>query len=257
MLKIAAIGVVAAAAGSANAAIALSTSGSTLFRTDLSTGVTTTFSLSDEIVSQSVMSDGRILAYSNTEGPDGYEVYEINNALGTLPSLELVGTRSARAWTHTEVDGTVYAIENGRFFTMNQESYQLDLIANFGVTMGGSAYDASTDTFYAISGSTDSLYRINGYNTLDPTLEIIGDTNVEVTNQGLEFYNGVLYAAIQNDAEDTLSVGTIDTSTGVFSLITDISIPGSGPTSIAVIPSPGAAALAGMAGIAGVRRRRG
>lgn len=252
------IGAVGVCAGSASAAVSLATSGSTLFRTDLNTGVTQTFDLGDDIVSQNVMSDGRILAYSNTEGPNGYEVYELTGALGDAPTLSLIGERNSRAWTHTEVDGSVYAIENGRFFVMNSESYQLNEIADLGVTMGGSAYDAATDTFYAISGNTDSLYRVNGYNTLDPTLELIGNVGVEVTNQGLEFVDGVLYAAIQNEAADTLSVGTIDTLTGAFSGLVDLEIDGSGPTSIAVVavPSPGAAMLAGVAGVAAFGRRR-
>lgn len=256
----AAVVVAAAAAAASHAGIALSTSGNTLFRTDLGTGVTETFQLSDDIVSQSVMSDGRIIAYSNSKGPNGYEVYELTGALGAAPSLSLLtDTRSNRAYTHVEVGETIYAIRDGKLFTADPLSFELSLVKNLGVGgVGGMAYDDATGTMYMLSGNTDSLYRIDNFDTANPSAVLIGDTGVQVTNQGLEMFDGTLYAAIQDNDADTLSVGTIDMSTGAFTGIADIALTGSGPTSIAVVvPTPGAAALACVAGLAAVRRRRG
>ena len=131
------------------------------------------------------------------------------------------------------------------------------LIIGAGISgVGGSAYDALTDSFYIIARN-DNLYRIDGYDTSDPTAVLVGDTGADVYNQGMEFVDGVLYAAIQNQAADTLSIGTIDTGTGLFTSLTDIGIDASGPTSLAVlVPTPGTVAIAGLAGLAATRRRR-
>jgi len=258
----ASVAAVLASAGAANAAIALATNGSTLYRVDLMTASVETFSISDDIVSQSVQPDGSILAYSNSSGPNGFEVYNLADPLGAAPSLSLLtDTRSSQAPTHTLADGTLYAVKGGDLFTADPVSFELTFvndIANLGGDaniIGGSAYDPASGAFYIISRD-GNLRQVNDFATPNPSASLIGSTGADAQNHGMEFFDGVLYAAIQNAAGDQLQIGSIDTSTGAFTSLASIPTNSLLPTSISVIPAPGAAALAGMAGLAAMRRRR-
>ena len=246
------------AVGQANAAIALATSGETLYRVDLSNGNVETFNLGDEIVSQMVTSTGDVLAFSNTKSGGQYEVYELTDPTGAAPSLNQIGSRSLEAFGHSEANGVMYAIRNGDLYTVDNSSYELTFVGDTGINgTGSTAFDTASGTFYALSSQTDSLYRIDGFDTASPSAALIGSAGVAFRNQGMEFFDGVLYAAMQNDAGTRMNIGTVDTATGLFTSLVEIETNGVAPTSLAVVvPTPGAISLLAVAGVAATRRRR-
>ena len=89
----------------------------------------------------------------------------------------------------------------------------------------------------------------------------VGGLGLDIENAGAEFFNGMLYAAVQNKASGMLEVGTIDVGSGAFSsLYTIDSFPDPNldrlVVSLAVIPAPSAMALLGLGGLVASRRRR-
>ncbi|MEM8835268.1 MAG: hypothetical protein AAGD00_05565 [Planctomycetota bacterium] len=256
-----ALGTLAIAAATSNAAMfAIATSGSTAYRVNIGTGAVESFDLGDNIVSLAGLPSGEIVAFSNSKGPDGFEVYTLTDPTGT-PSLSLIENRAKQAPSQTQAGDTLYAVSNGTLFTVNPSTYELSNVGGLGLsgsakTAGGTGYDAASDTFYYVARD-GNLYTIDDYDTASPSASLVGATGVDSFNHGMEFAGGTLYAALQNQAGSTLRVGSIDTTSGTFTSIADIEIDGSAPTALAVVvPTPGAAALIGAAGLAGMRRRR-
>ncbi len=259
--SLSAAGVLVAACASAQAGVTyLATSGSTLFRVDEDANVES-FDLGDEIVAQAVLTDGTVLAFSNSRGPNGFEVYEIVNPLGVTPSLALItDTRQSNYASVINVNGDLLSLSGGTLFDLDA-NFETSNGDNLGVnTVGGGAYDPDTDTFYLISRD-DNVYTVD-LDAANREATLLGDTGVDVFNMGLEFANGELHAAIGQTGMNTLSVGTIDLMTGAFGAVASIDLGNAGVGAVSVsvlpqqpIPTPGAAALA-LAGLAAAGRRR-
>lgn len=174
----------------------------------------------------------------------------------------------------TYVNGVAYGYDAQGAGLFTYDATTLDAIASLGQTTvagdpqfilgaNGLAYDEANDILYGISGDFDLLFVID-LNDLSNT-QIIGGLGINYFNGGLEFLDGVLYAAVQNLDSGFLEVGSINTSTGAFTTIQQVSAivgdPVNNPAdrrlvSLAVVPAPATAGMLGLAGLVAIRRRR-
>lgn len=260
---------VVAAAGTANASVTINvTSGSNLFTIDADTGTFTETALSDSIIAQTATGDGTIQAFSNTDTDGTFEVYTLTDPLGT-PSLTLVRDDVATINPTYTFDGTtLWSIRGGDLFTADPTTFALSFVADLGTsgdgnTIGASAYDP-------VSGNIFFVARDNKLYSVDPdapmpvasavgTIAEATGATVRAFNHGGEIFDGVFYVALQDDTDEVMRVGTLDTTTAAFTEIVEIDLANRGglaSTSLSVIPAPGTAALAGLAGLVAARRRR-
>ncbi|RMH25520.1 MAG: hypothetical protein D6692_11215 [Planctomycetota bacterium] len=246
----------------------LATQGSTLIRYNQGNATVDSFALSAPIVSLTTNPSGQILASSSNEF-DPAEFFRLDDPNGT-PSLSYLGNSVGdNMFTSlTYVGNQLYGFYDGsqQLWSIDDTTYQGTLLGYIGVnnvTFGGSAYDEATDTFYALGYNLftleASVYRIENYSTT-PSGVLIGNTGILADGMSLEFYDGVLYAAIQNRTSGAFELGSIDTTTGAFSLIQTLASsfsPSGDPTSLAIIPAPGTGLLIAAGGLLATRRRRG
>lgn len=259
-----AAGLVALLAGSAMAQpIFLATSGSTLYRAEQG-GAATTFALSDDITNLLLAPNGDILAFSSTENGSGnFEVYRLIGALGNSPSLQIVSDNLPNAYpAATFVGDTLYGYRNG---SRNLVTYDIDTGVETEIgpsapmqgPVGGAAYDAATDTFYAVTRGDDSLFTVDYAPAFDPDATLVGNLGIDVFNMGLEMYQGSLYGAFEDTTNGRFVAGTINTGTGAFTADT-VFFDGvlDGAVGFVVVPAPGALAVLAAGGLVAVRRRR-
>lgn len=261
-----ALGALALASAAGASPMLLATTGDTLYRVGQGGGVES-FQLSDTIISQTVLSDGTILAFSSTRSSGSYEVYELVGADGPNPSLSLLNSaRSVSHPTYTDVNGQLYSVRSDTLYTVDPAAdYAVTNAGSLGLgnpggIIGGSAYDPATDTFYVVSRD-GNVYTVDYSLTRGstPAATLLGGMGLsQAQNHGAEFFDGGLYAAVQNQNTNEMSVGEIDTATGAFSAWATLDLTQTGglaPTSLAVIPTPGSVALAGV-GLLAIGRRR-
>ncbi len=246
----------------------IASQGSTLLRYTQGDASVDSFSLSDRIVGMTMNPNGQILATSTNENtPAQFFRLDDPNGSPTLSFLgDSVGDNMFTSLTY--VGNQLYGFFDGsqQLWSIDDSTYQGTLLGFIGVnnvTFGGSAYDASTDTFFAIGYNLftleSSVYQIQNYST-SPSGVLIGNTGILADGMSLEFYDGVLYAAIQNTTSGAFELGTIDTTTGSFSLVQTLASsfsPSGDPTSLVIIPAPGAGLLLAAGGLLAARRRRG
>ncbi len=247
----------------------LVTEGTTLYRTN-GVGAVQSFSLSDEIVGLTRTPDGQILATSSTLSPttNMYEIYRLDGAFSATPSLTLLSDQLPFTYTTMSFIGdTLYADRGGTRFLVTLDpdagyaETPVGINGDMGINpVGGSGYDAATDTLYVVSGGDNNAIYTVDYalqNGTNPTATLVGGVGFDLFHSGMEFYDGTLYAALNNVDAGDLSVGTINTATGAFSpqqVILQGNI--SGPVSMLVVPAPSAAAILGVGALAAARRRR-
>ena len=245
------------------------TQGRTLFRTD---GVTSaSFTLSDDITGMATAPDGTIWASSRSDDDhDGfYELYKLTDPMGPAPTLTLwddfLAELTPTLWV---IDGTLYgyqhvdgqSLANGQMVKIDYISRSQARVGNtgaIGVPSAGAAYDPVHDVLYAIAGRPDAAlytvdYHLNG--GPDPSATEVGPLGVEMRNHGAEFFDGKLYAAVQ-DPTGPLKLGWVDTGTGQFNFMFNLAGPSSRAVGLAVLPEPAALTLLGL-GLAWVGRRR-
>lgn len=262
-----------AAAGSASALPTfLVTYGDTLY---VRTGATqTSTTLSDDITSLAFAPDGTLYGTSRSDNDsDGsYELYEINDPLGT-PSLTLVGDFLADNTTTIGFIGNqMYGIQKTPNTQMTSPPFLVSIDTGglsqspFGATgeisgpfpVGGSSYDPVNDTIWGVEQANPSmLWSIDRNNAPDPAGAAVGDLGIIAGNNGAEFWNGKLFSALWNFQTENLFLGRIDTGTGDFTQIGIVdNVPQGGSVGLAIIPTPGTLALLGLAGAFATRRRR-
>ncbi|MEM9373601.1 MAG: hypothetical protein AAGA55_08140 [Planctomycetota bacterium] len=245
----------------------LATQGSTLLRYTEGSGSVDSFALSNPIIGLTTNPDGQIIGSSpGSEPTPGF--YSLDDPFGT-PSLSFLGASGdARGYTSLTYAGDeLYGFFDGgqQLFNIDDSSFtgsSLGFIGVNNVTFGGSAYDESTDTFFAMGYDLSSfevfVYEVEDFST-NPQGTLIGNTGVLGDGMSLEFFDGVLYAAIQNRDTGAFELGTIDTSTGAFTfeqVLADSFSPSGDPTSLVIIPTPGTFAALGLGGLIAARRRR-
>lgn len=245
----------------------LATNGDQLFRYSSGSGVSN-FTMSEDIVGMTTDSNGNVIASSpstaNTIG-----IYNLDNPFGS-PTLNLQGTTAGNGYTSlTYVGSDLFG-----FFDGGQSIHQIDTNTYVGTslgaigvndtTFGGSAYDSNSSTFYALGRSvlddSVSLYSVSGFGgSLNSTL--IGSTGILGDGMSLEYFDGTLYAAIQNIDNGHFELGSIDMNTGSFSFIETLATsfsPDGDTTSLAIlVPAPSSLAFFGLGGLMAARRRRG
>lgn len=240
----------------------LITRADTLYRYDGNT--VQTFTLTDTFHSLSSTSMG-IIGVSNLQEnvgnpPPDFEIWRLDDPAGT-PFLTRIGTFTDQRFpTLTQVGNTLYGIGEGNIFTIDN-SFNLTFVAavNPGEAIGGSGYDAATDTFYVTGQTSDALFTLDlGSGTIS---QIGSGVGFEIRNQGGEWWRGQYWAAFEDVTNDRLVLGTIDTTTGLFNLEV-VLLSGLGDLTsnhtmgLAIIPSPSSLALLGLGGLAATRRRR-
>lgn len=245
--------------------------GNTLYRTTVSGGGASTmsFGVGADLTSMAVNpTTGEIFGAASTDadGDGFFEIYRIDDPMGT-PTLSLVGDFL------TQNTPSISFVDNGRLLGFQSipndptpsSLIEIDLNAmtqstidgNLGVEHQSSGYDPSTGTLFANdkgNASEAALYTVP-FNDADVLSQFVGLTGQATINNGGEFFNGTYYQAINTQGGDLL-IGSINTTTGEFTEIFSLGTSTNAAVGLAVIPSPGAVALAGVAGIAGLRRRR-
>lgn len=240
----------------------LVTRGDTLFRYNGNT--VETFTLTDTFHSLSLTKHG-IIGVSNLQEnvgnpPPDFEIWRLDDPTGT-PFLTRIGTFTDQRFpTLTQVGNTLYGIGEGMIFTV-ADDFSLTYVANVtpGEAIGGSGYDAASDTFYVTGQTSDALFTLDlGSGAIS---QIGTGLGFDFRNQGGEFWRGQYWAALEDVVNDRLVLGTVDTTTGLFSLevvlLQGLGTLGSNQTvGLAIIPSPASLALLGLGGLAAARRRR-
>lgn len=239
------------------------TRGDQLYRYNASTNTIDQFTMSDTFHSLSSTKLG-IIGVSNLQEnvgnpPPDFEVWRLDDVAST-PSLTRIGTFTDQRFPSlTQVGNTIYGLGEGMIYTIDN-NLNSTFVTNIqpGEAIGGSAYDAVSDTFYVSSQTTDQIFTLN---LVDGSLNAIGSLGIDVRNQGGEWWRGQYWAAFEDLTNDRLVLGTIDTGTGLFTmqvvLQDGLGVLESNQTmGLAIIPSPSGIALLGLGGIAAIRRRR-
>jgi hypothetical protein len=256
------------ALGTATAAIAGPTfvafGNNTMYRFGAS-GPIDTFTLSDKMMSLSTRPDGAIVGHSAERNTGQmWESYELVGANTNSPSLSMLSDQVAGPRpTLSFADGNAYSSRDGGGFAelITVDSGTLidnGLIGPLNIQDGvnGSGYDAVNDVLYGINRDQDVLVTISR-NTGNATP--VGSLGIDFFNGGAEFYNGTLYAFVQDLGSQTLVFGSIHTGTGAFTAIRTIDTYDANDTtfmSLALVPAPASLGLLAMGGLVASRRRR-
>ncbi len=258
--------------------IFLGTQGTTLYRSD---GVNVeTFTLSADLTSMAVGPDGTIWGSALTDADsDGFrELYKLSSPLGAAPSLVFHSDfLQNNTPTLTWVGSTLYGVQKTpgdppttavlvTIDTVGQTQSLVGASGLIGTDANGSGYDPTSDTFYGIRGGglvpPAELYELDYDATPgpDPTGTLIGGLGMSFANGGAEFYDGTLYALLQEalpSGPQNLLLGTVDTDTGAFTTTQVVAARITGtPVALVVVPEPAILTLFGLLSFAALRRRR-
>ena len=247
--------------------IFLAAHGRTLYRTTLG-GPVETFTLADEVIGLAQRADGSIIATSPTpvEGGSTLELYTLDGVDSESPMLTSLATSLDATYSAVEFIGdTLFAFKSNtdELYTIDLTDFSEHLVGSTRLGTlhpGGAAYNPIADTLYLGENSTDSLYSVDynpGGDGADPLATLVGEFGVDSRLLGFDFFDGVLYGALEEMETRTFSIGSIDMQSGLFQplLTLDQSAPG-GSVALAVVPSPGSLALLAAAGLIPLSRRR-
>lgn len=232
----------------------------TVYRFTLN-GTIDNFGVSARLMGSSLAPDGTIRGTSAILHGGAYPAFSVTDPMGT-PSLAQISNVNAGPYAFvTYVGNTCYSVNSaGELLTMDPVTLaEQGAVGDMGLGSGnvGAGYDAANDTFYMINKETNSLYTVN-YNNATPAL--VGGLGLDWFNAGAEFFDGTLYALIQDPSLGLLQLGSINTGTGEFTLLRTVTTydPNGSPmqVSLAVVPAPAGLALLGLGGVAALRRRR-
>ncbi len=229
------------------------------------TGAIETFTMGDKMMSLTTRPDGAIVGHSAERNfGQMWESYEILGANTNSPMLSMLSDQvPGPRPTLSFADGSAYSAREGgsgaELITVDDGTLiDNGLIGNLNIQDGvnGSGYDAINDVLYGINRDQDVLVTINR-DTGNATP--VGSLGIDFFNGGAEFYNGTLYAFVQDLGSQMLVFGSVDTGTGLFTAIRDIdTYDANGTTfmSLALVPAPASLGLLAMGGLVATRRRR-
>ena len=255
-------------------------SGTTLYRTTTA-GAVESFDLGVEMIGMAVTPNGQIYVQEDLDGVGAAGIsrlWRLDNGFTANPTLTLLtDTLTNHHPTISATDNeTLYGFKNGsggRVSRIDLTPVIDDNTVAFNTVLGsvgGSAYDRNTGTFWVLDNdvsvqvptATNSLYTIDDLSPPNITDEIpstlVGGLNVSSVSNGMEFYQGTLYVAIQNGTSGDYEIGTLNTSNGQYTFLKTL-VPGGAErtdTALAVLPAPGTGMLLGMGLLAATRRRR-
>lgn len=261
------LGALAGAALSLQAAAGttyFATNGTTLYRIEEG-GSFESFDIGAELNSLSFDSDGRLWGgeINDANGNQSYDLYEILDPFGSLSAVSRGDYLPGRLASLTFGGKS----EMLGFDGTNAQLLGIDNLAEswstVGTPLGGgtlaksSAYDTATDTLYGIRGN--KLYEYANDGTYAPT-QIATLTGGETNGPaGGEWYNGQYYHVVNDGSH--MYLYTVDLQSGALTELLNWRVDFQGGVGLAVAdapaaPTPGAAALLGLGGLAGLRRRR-
>ncbi|MEZ6318108.1 MAG: hypothetical protein R3B49_05035 [Phycisphaerales bacterium] len=261
------LGALAGAALSLQAAAGttyFATNGTTLYRIEEG-GSFESFDIGAELNSLSFDSSGRLWGgeINDANGNQSYDLYEILDPFGSLSAVSRGDYLPGRLASLTfggksemlGFDGTNAQVLGIDAFGESWSALAPSIAAN--TVAKSSAYDADTDTLYGIRNAKLFEYSNDGTYTATQIATLSGG---ETTGSaGGEWYNGQYYHVVNDGSH--MSLYTVDLQSGALTELLSWRVDFQGGVGLAVangtiVPTPGAAALLGLGGLAGLRRRR-
>ena len=198
-----------------------------------------------------------------------FGLYSINTNTGAASVVGSLSGQALQDLAWNPVNNTMYGIEGANLFTVNLGTGAVQNVGTFTGFAGtplnvGLAID-SQGRFFVHDLAMDRIYRSNapGGLALSTLYTIPADTNF---SQGMTIDwsrdDRGYHAAIGNAPQFFSRLYEFDANGAFYSLLGNFTPNGVFPTfeggdlAIMPVPTPGAAALLGLAGLAGVRRRR-
>ncbi|MBK7404988.1 MAG: PEP-CTERM sorting domain-containing protein [Phycisphaerales bacterium] len=233
----------------------------TMYRFSMN-GPIESFQMSDSMMSLARRGDGALVGHSpRAAGEQLWQSYELVDPTGAAPSLSLLSDQiTAPRPTLSFVGSQGYAVGNtDELFTVDSGTLaDSGSVGHMGLPTdsNGSGYDQVNDVLYIINGQNDALYRVD-YGSAAPTM--VGSLGVDYLFGGAEFFGGTMYAFIQDTNLQRFVFGSVDTSTGAFTMLRDIAgynVNDNVYAALAVVPAPASLGLIGVGGLALLRRRR-
>ncbi len=169
--------------------------------------------------------------------------YEIQNPAAGTPVFTPI-TQLSQFYT------SIIRVDQGFFGLHFGALYQIDVsdpnnpsetrIGDSGLSnTGGFAYDSTTGNAWVASGADDTIYEID---LQTAAVTLVGPFGFDAGSRGLEWWNGQLYGAVENNASGELQLGTFNTQTGLFSDFFSLGAY-DGTVGLAVVPEPNSALL--------------
>lgn len=256
--------------------IIFASSNEMLFRIDSDTLTVDMFTMSDAITAMSFDANGVLWATSpdDLDSDTFYDVYRISDPFGTpglvpisdglvlkTPSIDWVGNTLYGLQTYDTGGGVL----GSKLVTIDSVTGNETVVGATGATgrvSGSIAVDVGSGTMYSIDHVNNNLYTLDWQlaGGPDPSSTLIGNTGYNPANTGLDYYGDTLYAMSMNNVSGNFDIGvfTVDTTTGAYSLLIDLSGETGvrGSQAIAVIPEPATLCLLAIGGFAVAMRRR-
>lgn len=225
--------------GSATAQTLLSSSWFDLYRSD-SDGIFESFHFNGYLRGMYYDHvDNRVLVLGDFSGNQGAVLTMENATVGT-PALELLSITPRFYIDITRVGDTYYVSRTGGLYTLDLSDPQNPaetLVGDMGIAgTSGLSYDPTTDTLYLLAHSTDTFYAVNRENA---NLQAIGSTGMDFSDTDLEWFDGHMYAAVQNSTSGRIEIGEISLRSGLYSAHYDIAPEIFGEAAgLAIVPIP-------------------
>lgn len=257
----------AVASSNASAFDFLTTDGTKLFRGDFNGTVSSPVTLSSGIQSLTTLgegvslagaSEGDIIALGTSATAGRWKMFRLDDPNGT-PTLVQIGSLNHGVGSLVFANGKMYGVDDTlnalRVYEFNPANGNATTTFNTGIAAGGGgglAFNPNSGLFYLTDATNNRLYSWTPGNAAT----LVGPLGLGISNNGLEFHNGRLYASVRPDsAVNTLRVGTVDINTGTFSsFATATGVSGNG-TGFVVVPEAGTVVALGL-GLVCLRKRR-
>jgi hypothetical protein len=206
----------------------------------------------------------------------GGSIYQINPVTGVASATAIAPLGGQSNTFDFRQNGNVLEVAVFTNFGGGNSTFQVlnaitgaSILAPVGIGQGNPGVPASGylsgNSILAFGGTN---YNLFSYDMSSGASTLIGNTGITWSQAGGAAYNGQLWLGTrigsynastgqQNHGTSGFRFGTVNTATGAFTqAFTVAELPFGGGFGYAVIPTPGAAALLGLAGLMTARRRR-
>ena len=200
-----------------------------------------------------------VYVFGDAGGPGAAAtIYRLDNAEDGTPSLIPHAALSHQYGGATLVDGTFYGFSTGLMYSIDVSDPTQPMEQYIGDTeLGGTAgcaYSPATDTLYLASYDSGALYKVDRQDAMPTALGSLGVIGFDLD---AEWYNEMLYLAIQNSSQNRFEFGIVDLETGQYKYLMTIADGATGTaTGFAVIPEPAGVGLLSVLCLSYVARRR-
>lgn len=239
------------AAANASPVNFLATDGNKLYRADSSGNLFGSVTMSAAIQSLTWLpegvnlpgaSAGDIIACATTAVNGRYRMYRLDDPLGAA-TLTQIGSLGTGVGSLVFANGEMWGVEDSlnpiRIIKLDPSTGNSITTYNTGVAVGGSgglSFSTIENQFYFTDATNHRLYRW----APGGSASLVGSLGFAFSNNGLEYHDGRLYGAFRRDTPaNTMSIGTIDTTSGAFTAQATLTgILGNG-TGFLAVPEPG------------------